>query len=123
MISQEKTVLEVGLEVETRHGEEVIVPSSTETAPAGDLDIEVDHPEDVAATRVAESTPVTAGAIVVRNPLLVADSVTGATFVPPYLVPYPYHVLVGGFSVSQIRDAIYQDIGKVWTHRSNQKGH
>ncbi|XP_026399442.1 uncharacterized protein K02A2.6-like [Papaver somniferum] len=51
----EETGPDDGLEVETRHGEDVVIPPIAETAPAGDLDIEVDHPEDAAATQVVES--------------------------------------------------------------------
>lgn len=69
--------------------------SPTVAAVPGDLETKVDQDESVFATQTMEITPVSASAIVVRNPLPVADAVVGATFNPPYLVPHPDHVLIG----------------------------
>ncbi|XP_026396562.1 uncharacterized protein LOC113291217, partial [Papaver somniferum] len=59
--------------------------SPTVAAALGDLEMEVDLGEYVVVTQTMESTPVSVGAIFVRNPLPVADAVAGATFNPPYL--------------------------------------
>ncbi|XP_026411511.1 uncharacterized protein LOC113306807 [Papaver somniferum] len=71
------TVSEDGPEVETHHGEDVALTPTVEAAPAGDLEMEV---EDIAANQMVQSTSVTVGAIVVRNPPPVTDSVACAIF-------------------------------------------
>lgn len=90
--------------------------STTVAAAPGGLVTYVARYEGVVATQTMKSTPVTAGAIVVRNSLSVADLFAGATFTPPYLVPYPDHVLIGGFSVPANYAALYTKIWESYRH-------
>lgn len=95
-VNQGEAVSEDVPEMETG-GDTTLSP--TVAAAPGDLEMDVDRDENIVLTQTMESTPVAACAIVVRNHLSVADAVAGATFNPPYLVPHPDHVLIGGFSV------------------------
>ncbi|XP_026398574.1 uncharacterized protein LOC113294391 [Papaver somniferum] len=78
--------------------------------------MEVDQTKGMDAARTTENAMTTVNESVEENPFPAVGMVAGATFDPPYLVPYPGHVLVGGFSVLAKYKVLYTKIWERYVH-------